>query len=70
MVFFGDDNFAAKKQETIELLQQIIDEKLNHREYSSQMSINAAFNGREIDEEFLELYQRAGGFGVSIGFES
>ncbi|MFA4952842.1 MAG: radical SAM protein [Candidatus Pacearchaeota archaeon] len=70
MVFFGDDNFASKKQETKELLQRIIDEGLNNRDYSSQMSINAAFNGREIDEEFLELYKRVGGFGVCVGFES
>ena len=70
MVFFADDNFAAKKQNTIELLQRMMDEGLNKQNYSSQMSINAAFHGREIDEKFIKLYKKIGGFGVCLGIES
>lgn len=63
-VFFIDDNFAANKQRTKELLRAMI--KNNIRiEWSAQVRTDIAK-----DPELLELMQKAGCFAVYIGFES
>lgn len=71
-VFFSDDNFAAKKAETKELLREII-KKRNRMSYSCQLSVNSAFtslHSNDIDEEFIELLKKANFFGVYLGIES
>lgn len=71
-VFFSDDNFAAKKAETKELLREMIKKK-NRMSYSCQLSINSAFtslNKNEIDKEFIRLLKEANFFGVYLGIES
>jgi radical SAM superfamily enzyme YgiQ (UPF0313 family) len=71
-VFFTDDNFAAKKSETKELLREII-KRRKKLSYSCQLSINSAFvsaSSNEIDEEFLQLLKEANFFGIYLGIES
>ena len=63
-VFFIDDNFAANKQRTKELLRAMI--KNNIRiEWSAQVRTDVAK-----DPELLRLMKRAGCFAVYIGLES
>lgn len=72
-IFFSDDNFAAKKSETKELLKEMIKNGDNKTSYHCQLSINSAFSSlkrNEIDEDFLELLRKAGFFGVYLGVES
>jgi anaerobic magnesium-protoporphyrin IX monomethyl ester cyclase len=71
-VFFTDDNFAANKPMTKELLREMIKIK-NKLSYSCQLSINSAFmsaDTNEIDEEFIKLLKEANFFSVYLGVES
>ena len=71
-VFITDDNFAAKKSETKELLREMIKRK-NKLSCSCQLSTNSAFTSphtNEIDEEFIKLLKEANFFGVYWGIES
>ncbi len=63
-VFFIDDNFAANKKRTKQLLMAIIESNIKF-EWSAQVRTDVAK-----DPELLELMQRAGCFAVYIGFES
>jgi radical SAM superfamily enzyme YgiQ (UPF0313 family) len=63
-VFFIDDNFAANKKRTKELLRAFIDNNLKF-EWSAQVRTDVAK-----DPELLDLMQKAGCFSVFIGFES
>ena len=63
-IFFIDDNFAANKQRTKELLRAIIENNIRI-EWSAQVRTDAAK-----DPELLELMKKAGCFAVYIGFES
>jgi radical SAM superfamily enzyme YgiQ (UPF0313 family) len=71
-VFFCDDNFAANKRATKELLEEMV--KLNgKKDYSCQLSINSAFlssQTNELDEEFVALLRRAHFGEVYLGIES
>ena len=63
-VFFIDDNFAANKSRTKELLRTIIDRNIK-LEWSAQVRTDVAK-----DPELLSLMEKAGCFAVFIGFES
>ncbi len=63
-VFFIDDNFAANKKRTKELLKTIIDKNIKF-EWSAQVRTDVAK-----DPELLKLMKKAGCFAVFIGFES
>ena len=63
-VFFIDDNFAANKSRTKELLRTIIDLKIKF-EWSAQVRTDVAK-----DPELMRLMKKAGCFAVFIGFES
>ena len=63
-IFFCDDNFAADKEKTKELLRKIIEEKLDI-EWSCQVRVDAAK-----DEELVSLMKKAGCFTVCSGMES
>lgn len=63
-IFFVDDNFAANKKRTKELLQAIIDHKLKI-EWSAQVRIDIAK-----DPELLRLMKATNCFNVYIGLES
>ncbi len=63
-VFFIDDNFAANKNRTKELLRTIIDRNIK-LEWSAQVRTDIAK-----DPELISLMEKAGCFAVFIGFES
>ncbi|MEF9475842.1 MAG: B12-binding domain-containing radical SAM protein [Candidatus Mariimomonas ferrooxydans] len=63
-VFFVDDNFAANKQRTKELLRAIADNNIDI-EWSAQTRTDVAK-----DPELIQLMAETGCFGVFIGFES
>ena len=63
-VFFIDDNFAANKKRTKELLKAIKDNKIK-LEWSAQVRTDIAK-----DPELLKLMKETGCFSVFIGFES
>ena len=63
-VFFIDDNFAANKKRTKELLRAIIKSNITF-EWSAQVRTDVAK-----DPELLQLMEKAGCFAVYIGFES
>ncbi len=63
-VFFIDDNFAANKNRTKELLRSIIAKKIKI-EWSAQVRTDVAK-----DYELMSLMKKAGCFAVFIGFES
>jgi radical SAM superfamily enzyme YgiQ (UPF0313 family) len=63
-VFFVDDNFAADKKRTKNLLRAFIDNNINI-EWSAQMRADIAR-----DPELIELMRATGCFNVYIGFES
>ena len=63
-VFFIDDNFAANKSRTKELLRTIIDLNIKF-EWSAQVRTDIAK-----DPELIRLMKKAGCFAVFIGFES
>lgn len=63
-VFFIDDNFAANKSRTKELLRTIIDRNIKF-EWSAQVRTDVAK-----DPELIRLMAKAGCFAVFIGFES
>lgn len=63
-VFFVDDNFAANKKRTKDLLQAMIDNNLK-LEWSAQVRTDIAR-----DPELMRLMQATGCFSVYIGFES
>ena len=63
-IFFVDDNFASNGKRTKELLQRIIDERLNIT-FSAQVRVEIAK-----DEKLLSLMKRAGCRQLNIGFES
>ena len=63
-VFFIDDNFAANKKRTKELLRALIANNIK-AEWSAQVRTDVAK-----DPELLDLMEKAGCFSVYIGFES
>ncbi|MBC8414259.1 B12-binding domain-containing radical SAM protein, partial [bacterium] len=63
-VFFIDDNFAANKERTKELLREMIARKIKI-EWSAQVRTEVAN-----DTELIELMKKSGCFAVFIGFES
>jgi radical SAM superfamily enzyme YgiQ (UPF0313 family) len=63
-VFFIDDNFAANKQRTKDLLHAMIDNNIRIQ-WSAQVRTDVAK-----DPELLSLMKKAGCFAVYIGFES
>ena len=63
-VFFYDDNFAANKNRTKQLLRRMIDEGLTP-EWTAQVRVDVAK-----DEELLDLMQQSNCFGVYVGIES
>lgn len=63
-IFFIDDNFAANKKRTKELLRAMIANNIK-TEWSAQVRTDVAK-----DPELLELMKAAGCFSVYIGFES
>ncbi len=72
-VFFSDDNFAANKSATKELLKEMIRNGNNKTSYSCQLSVNSAFTSlqtNEIDTDFIELLNRDGFFSIYLGVES
>ncbi|MEI6633023.1 MAG: radical SAM protein [Chlamydiota bacterium] len=64
-IFFNDDNFAGKPEETKQLLRMIIDRRLNRILYLCQLCISAAF-----DKELMGLMREAGFSIVCVGIES
>jgi radical SAM superfamily enzyme YgiQ (UPF0313 family) len=64
-VFFIDDNFAAKPEETKQLLRLMIEKKLNREVSLCQLCVSAAF-----DEELLYLLKEARVTIVFVGIES
>lgn len=63
-IFFIDDNFAANKKRTRELMRAIIRNNIEI-EWSAQVRTDIAK-----DPELIELMKKAGCFAVFIGFES
>jgi radical SAM superfamily enzyme YgiQ (UPF0313 family) len=63
-IFFYDDNFAASKQRTKELLRRMIDEDVTP-EWTAQVRVDVAN-----DDELLGLMKRSNCFAVYVGFES
>jgi radical SAM superfamily enzyme YgiQ (UPF0313 family) len=63
-IFFYDDNFAANKKRTKELLRRMIAEGLRPH-WTAQVRADVAK-----DEELLDLMHRSNCFAVYIGFES
>lgn len=63
-VFFYDDNFAANKNRTKQLLRRMIDEGLTP-EWTAQVRVDVAK-----DEELLDLMEQSNCFGVYVGIES
>jgi len=63
-VFFVDDNFAANKKRTKELLQAMLDNNIKI-EWSAQVRVDIAR-----DVELIELMKATGCFNLYIGFES
>lgn len=64
-VFFCDDNFAANRSRTKELLRGMIDRQVIPEFWGAQVRTDAAR-----DEELLDLMQQAGCKMVYVGFES
>jgi len=64
-LFFTDDNFAGNTNYAKELLKRIIEEDINNRFMSAQVSVAAAFN-----KELMGLFKKAGIKAVYVGFES
>jgi radical SAM superfamily enzyme YgiQ (UPF0313 family) len=63
-IFFVDDNFAANKERTKELLKRIIAEDI-HIEWSAQVRTDVVR-----DAELIDLMGKTGCFTVFVGFES
>jgi len=63
-IFFYDDNFVAKTENTKRLLRLMIDNKLTQR-WTAQLRVDASK-----DEELLELMREANCFFVYLGLES
>ena len=63
-IFFVDDNFAANKERTKELLKRIIAEDI-HIEWSAQVRADVVR-----DAELIDLMGKTGCFTVFVGFES
>lgn len=64
IVFFYDDNFAANRKHTKELLEAMIQEKLKFR-WTTQVRVDVAR-----DVELVKLMKKAGCHTLYIGFES
>lgn len=64
-LFFIDDNFCGRPEDTKKLLRMMIGRGLNKKPFLCQLSIYAAF-----DDELLDLLRRAGSFSVFLGIES
>lgn len=62
--FFYDDNFAANREHTKELLREMISQNINTR-WSAQVRIDIAK-----DPELMDLFRRSGCYYVYIGLES
>lgn len=63
-IFFIDDNFAANKERTKDLLRRMIVEDI-HVEWSAQVRTDIVR-----DAELIDLMSQTGCFGVFVGFES
>ena len=63
-IFFYDDNFAANKERTKQLLRRMIEEGITP-EWTAQVRVDVAR-----DEELMELMKRSNCCGVYVGFES
>ncbi|NMA92063.1 MAG: radical SAM protein [Firmicutes bacterium] len=64
-VFFCDDNFTANRRHSKELLQGMIDRKINLRSWGAQIRAEAVR-----DDELLDLMYRSGCRIVYVGLES
>ena len=64
-VFFVDDNFAAHKNHTKDLLRRMLDRKISFNQWGAQVRAEVAQ-----DEELLELMRLNNAGTVYIGFES
>lgn len=64
-IFFCDDNFAADRRRSMELLQGIIDRKIKIKGWGAQMRVEASR-----DHELMEMMRRTGCHIVYLGLES
>ncbi|MEW5919984.1 MAG: radical SAM protein [Bacillota bacterium] len=64
-IFFCDDNFAANRRRSLELLQGIIDRKIKIRGWGAQMRVEASR-----DDELMAMMRRTGCHIVYLGLES
>lgn len=64
-IFFCDDNFTANYRRTIELLQGMLERKIDLKGWSCQVRVEAARQ-----EELLDLMRRSGAKIAYVGFES
>ncbi len=64
-VFFCDDNFTADRRRSLELLQGMIDRKINLRGFGAQVRVEVAR-----DDELMALLRRTGCHIVYLGLES
>jgi len=63
-IFFYDDNFAANKERTKQLLRRMIEEGITP-EWTAQVRVDVTR-----DEELMELMERSNCCGIYVGFES
>lgn len=64
-IFFCDDNFAADRSRSMELLQGIIDRRIGIKGWGAQLRVEAAR-----DDELMEMMRRTGCHIVYLGLES
>ena len=64
-IFFCDDNFAADRRRSMELLQGIIDRKIKIKGWGAQLRVEASR-----DDELMNMMRRTGGHIVYLGLES
>ena len=64
-IFFCDDNFAADRRRSMELLQGMIDRKIKLKGWGAQLRVEASR-----DDELMSLMRRTGGNIVYLGLES
>ncbi len=64
-IFFCDDNFAADRRRSIEMLQGIIDRKIKIKGWGAQLRVEASR-----DDELMQIMRRTGGNMVYLGLES
>ena len=64
-IFFCDDNFAADRKRSMELLQGIIDRNIKIKGWGAQLRVEASR-----DDELMKMMRRTGGNIVYLGLES